>query len=178
MDQQSVIAPVRGTLPNVGRRPVTPQRIEGSMMLPSVSLPIEKPTSAAAVAAPGPALLPPDPSSRSHGFMVCPPNQTSFNASAPRESFATRTAPAAWSRATTAASASGTRFRYGSAPQVVRIPFVSRRSFVPHGIPWSGPRYFPAAISASARRACSSARSRVSVITHFNFGSNRSILSR
>ena len=53
-DQQSVIAPVRGTRPNVGRRPVTPQRIAGATMLPPVSLPIEKPTSAAAVAAPGP----------------------------------------------------------------------------------------------------------------------------
>src|SRR5438477_9306749 len=77
-DQQSVMAPVRGTRPNVGLSPVVPQRIDGSMMLPSVSLPIENPTHAAAVAAPGPALLPPAPSSRSHGFIVWPPNQTSF----------------------------------------------------------------------------------------------------
>ena len=28
----------------------------------------------------------------------------------------------------------------GEAPQVVRIPSVSRRSFAPYGIPWSGPR--------------------------------------
>ena len=72
-----------------------PQRIAGLMMLPPVSLPIEKPTQAAAVAAPGPALLPLEPSSRSHGFIVWPPNQTSFSASAPRLSFATSTAPAA-----------------------------------------------------------------------------------
>ena len=39
-------------------------------MLPPVSLPIEKPTSAAAVAAPGPALDPDAPSSISHGFIV------------------------------------------------------------------------------------------------------------
>ena len=51
-DQQSVIAPVRGTRPKVGRRPVTPQRIEGLTMDPSVSLPMEKPTRPAAVAAP------------------------------------------------------------------------------------------------------------------------------
>src|SRR5215471_11778900 len=57
-DQQSVIAPVRGTRPKVGRRPVTPQRIEGLTMLPPVSLPIENATKAAAVAAPGPALDP------------------------------------------------------------------------------------------------------------------------
>src|SRR6266436_2913038 len=68
-DQQSVIAPVRGTRPNVGRSPVTPQRIAGLTMLPAVSLPMEKPTRPAAVAAPGPALEPDAPSSRSQGFI-------------------------------------------------------------------------------------------------------------
>src|SRR5947209_18271905 len=93
-DQDNVIAPVRGTRPNVGRRPVTPQRMAGLMMLPPVSLPIENPTRPAAVAAPGPALEPDAPSSSSHGFMVCPPNHMSFNARAPKLSFAIRTAPA------------------------------------------------------------------------------------
>src|SRR5271170_4181722 len=83
-DQQSVIAPVRGTRPNVGRSPVTPHLIDGLTMLPPVSLPIAKPTSPAAVAAPGPALDPDEPSSSSQGFIVCPPNHTSFNASAPK----------------------------------------------------------------------------------------------
>src|SRR4030095_16170733 len=73
-DQQSVIAPVRGTRPNVGRSPVTPQRIAGDTMLPPVSLPIENATSAAAVAARGPALDPDAPSSSSHGVIVCPPD--------------------------------------------------------------------------------------------------------
>ena len=85
-------------------------------MLPPVSLPIEKPTSPAAVAAPGPALDPDAPSSSSHGFIVCPPNQMSLSASAPRLSFAMSTAPASLRRCTTAASAAGTRFRNGSAP--------------------------------------------------------------
>src|SRR5262245_10840001 len=75
-DQHNVIAPVRGTLPNVGRKPATPQRIAGLTMLPPVSLPIEKATSAAAVAAPGPALDPDAPSSSSHGFIVWPPNRS------------------------------------------------------------------------------------------------------
>ena len=65
----------------------------------------------APTAAPGPALEPDDPSSSSHGFIVCPPNQISFSASAPRLSFATSTAPAAFNRATTAAFEVGTRFR-------------------------------------------------------------------
>src|SRR5271166_7094409 len=93
-DQHSVIAPVRATRPYVGRSPVIPQRIEGLTMLPPVSLPIAKPTNPAAVAAPGPALDPDDASSKSHGFIVCPPNQTSLSASAPRLSLATSTAPA------------------------------------------------------------------------------------
>src|SRR5215831_19069432 len=82
-DQQSVIAPVRATRPNVGRKPVTPQRIAGLTMLPPVSLPIENATSAAAVAAAGPALDPDAPSSNNQGFIVCPPNQMSLSASAP-----------------------------------------------------------------------------------------------
>src|ERR1051326_2634041 len=80
-DQHSVMAPVLGTRPKVGRSPVRPHRILGPIMLPPVSLPIENATSPAAVAAPGPALDPDEPSSRSHGFIVCPPNQMSFNAS-------------------------------------------------------------------------------------------------
>src|SRR5262245_5768485 len=92
-DQQSVIAPVRGTRPKVGRRPVRPQRILGPIMLPPVSLPIENATKPAAVAAPGPALDPDDPSSSNHGFIVWPPNQISLSASAPRLNLATSTAP-------------------------------------------------------------------------------------
>src|SRR5690242_17400130 len=115
-DQQRVIAPVRGTRPYVGRNPVRPQRMLGLTMLPSVSLPMENATSPAAVAAPGPALEPDEPSSSSQGFIVWPPNQTSFNASAPRLSFATSTAPASCRRFTTAPSFVGTRSLYGSAP--------------------------------------------------------------
>src|SRR6185312_13844458 len=115
-DQQSVMAPVRGTRPYVGRSPVTPQRMLGPTMLPPVSLPMANPTNPAAVEAPGPALDPDDPSSSSHGFIVWPPNQMSFNASAPRLSFATRTAPASFNRFTTAALSAGKRLRNGSAP--------------------------------------------------------------
>ncbi len=109
-------------------------------MLPPVSLPMAKATRPAAVAAPGPALLPEEPSSRSQGFMVWPPNQMSLRARAPRESFAMRTAPASLRRAVTVASVVGTRCWKGSAPQVVGMLAVSRRSFAPQGMPWSGPR--------------------------------------
>src|SRR5271165_5235310 len=79
-DQHSVMAPVRGTRPNVGRSPVTPQREDGETMLPPVSLPMAKPTSPAAVADAEPALEPLEPSASSHGFFVSPPNQMSFRA--------------------------------------------------------------------------------------------------
>src|ERR1700689_2222997 len=101
-DQHKVIAPVRGPRPYVGRSPVIPQRIDGLTMLPPVSLPIANPTNPAAVAAPGPALDPDAPSSRIQGFMVCPPNQISFSASAPKLNLAINTAPASCSRFTTA----------------------------------------------------------------------------
>ena len=42
------------------------------------------------------------------------------------------------------------------------------RSFAPQGMPCSGPRYRPAAISRSARSACLSARSSVSVTTQLS----------
>src|ERR1700682_2497176 len=99
-----------------------PQRMLGLIMLPPVSLPIEKPTRPAAGAAPGPALEPEAPSSSSHGFTVCPPNQISLSARAPRLSFATSTAPAAWRRFTTAASSFGMRLREGSAEPAIEWP--------------------------------------------------------
>src|SRR5580698_6987461 len=115
-DQHSVIAPVRATRPYVGRSPVNPQRMLGPTMLPPVSLPIANATNPAAVAAPGPALEPDDPSSISHGFLVWPPNQISLSASAPMLNLATSTAPACCRRLTTVASSAGTRFLKGSEP--------------------------------------------------------------
>src|ERR1035438_8215126 len=147
--------------------------MDGPMMLPPVSLPIAKPTSPAAVAAPGPALDPDDPSSSNHGFIVWPPNQMSLSASAPMLSLATSTAPASCKRFTTAASSVGTRFLNGSAPYVVGMSAVSSRSLPPQGIPCNGPRYLPAPISLSACLACLSASSRVSVMTHRNCGLQR-----
>src|SRR5262249_29034136 len=60
-----------------------------------------------------------------------------------------------------------------SAPHVVLMPFVANRSFAPHGIPCSGPRYLPALISLSACSACFIASSSVSVTTHRSFGPYR-----
>src|SRR5216683_6759953 len=82
------ITPWRLTRPKVGRKLVTPQRIEGSIIEPPVSVPTAKPTKPAAVAAAGPADEPPEPSPGSQGFLVWPPNQTSSWANSPVASFA------------------------------------------------------------------------------------------
>ena len=94
MVQLRVIPPYRLTRPKVGRRPVTPLRVEGEMIDPRVSVPMENPTRPAAVAAPGPADEPLEPCSVFQGLRVRPPNQRSPDARAPMVSLATRMAPA------------------------------------------------------------------------------------
>ena len=58
---ESAMAPVRGTRPKVGRKPVTPLRVAGDEIEPSVSLPIANPTRPADAAEAGPADDPLDP---------------------------------------------------------------------------------------------------------------------
>src|SRR5258708_26189596 len=88
MLQESAIAPVRGTRPNDGRRPVQPQRVDGDEIEPSVSEPMLKATQPAVVAEPGPADAPLQPLFVFHGFRVTPPNHTSPSANAPSLHFA------------------------------------------------------------------------------------------
>ena len=94
IDHDSAIAPVRLTLPNVGRKPVTPFTVDGDTMEPQVSEPMAKGTNPAAVAEAEPADDPLEPIFVYHGLRVLPPNQTSPQANSPSESLATRTAPA------------------------------------------------------------------------------------
>jgi len=61
MLQDSAIAPVLGTRPNDGRRPVHPQRVDVEEIDPSVSDPMLNATQPAAVADAGPAEEPLDP---------------------------------------------------------------------------------------------------------------------
>src|SRR6185503_2868197 len=94
---ESAIAPVRGTRPNVGRKPEMPQVRDGDVIDPLVSEPIENTTQPDAVAEAGPADEPLDPRCASvgfHGFLVRSSHQRSPCASAPSVNFATRTAPA------------------------------------------------------------------------------------
>src|SRR5271170_5294196 len=119
-DQHSVIAPVRGTNPKLGRRPVHPHRVDGEEIDPKVSEPMPNEMHPAAVADAVPADDPLDPCAGFHGLRVRPPNHLSPSASAPRVSFATSTAPAASSRCTTVASSSNFWVSKPPAPHVVR----------------------------------------------------------
>src|SRR5580698_9450528 len=94
MVQLNAIAPVRGTKPKVGRSPVTPQRVEGEEMEPSVSDPMAKATHPAEVVEAEPADDPLEPCFGFQGLRVRPPNHLSPMASAPRVVLAMRMAPA------------------------------------------------------------------------------------
>src|SRR5262249_55416805 len=59
-DCANIITPVRGTNPNVGRRPVTPQKAAGPMTDPPVSVPKAYGTKPSATMMPDPADDPPE----------------------------------------------------------------------------------------------------------------------
>src|SRR6185503_146811 len=110
---ESAIAPVRGTRPNVGRKPATPQVRDGDVIDPFVSEPMLKPTHPAAVADAGPADEPLAPGlvcSGIHGLRVYSFHQWFPCANEPRVSLATRIAPASSRRVTTGASYSNVWF--------------------------------------------------------------------
>ena len=88
------------------------------------------------------------------------------------------TAPAASSRCTTVASTSNCWCSMPPAPHVVGYPLTLSRSFAPQGMPCSGPRYLPAAISRSAAAACARARSSSEVISRCSTGSRRLVRAR
>src|SRR5260370_7690355 len=93
MLQESAIAPVRGTSPKEGLRPVHPHRVDGEEIEPSVSEPTLKATHPAAVAEAGPADEPLDPCLVFQGLRVTPPNHTSPCATAPSPNFPPTTPP-------------------------------------------------------------------------------------
>src|ERR1700727_1936361 len=84
MVQLRAMAPVRGTKPKVGRRPVSPQRVEGEAMEPRGSEPMAKATQPAATALAEPAEEPLEPCFGFQGLRVWPPNHLSPMARAPR----------------------------------------------------------------------------------------------
>jgi acyl carrier protein len=120
---------------------------------PPVAAPIGESNLAATAAAPPP-LEPPGVRERSHGLRQTPFNAESVIGVSPSSGvfvFPITTNPAARSRATTAASKSGTQSANAREESVVRIPAVGFRSLTGIGTPENGPgRGEPA-----SARACS-----------------------
>src|SRR6478672_9042937 len=83
--QHNTIAPLRLTVPNVGLKPVAPQRVEGETMEPSVSVPNVNGNKPATTEAADPAEDPLDPCWKFHGFFVSPPNHLLLYANAPSD---------------------------------------------------------------------------------------------
>src|SRR3982750_2669961 len=87
-DHESTMAPLRLIVPNVGRKPVAPQRVDGETIEPSVSVPMVNGSKPAATDDADPADDPLEPCFKSHGFFVSPPNHLLLLARAPMESLA------------------------------------------------------------------------------------------
>ena len=92
------MAPERLIEPTVGRKPVAPHLVDGETIEPRVSVPIVNGSNPATTDAAEPADEPLDPCFQFQGFFVSPPNHLLLYASAPRDSLAQSTAPAALNR--------------------------------------------------------------------------------
>src|SRR5688500_2232834 len=120
--------PWRLTRPYVGFIPTTPQSAAGLRIDPDVSPPVAAIRSPAASAAPEPLLDPPGVRERSQGLVASanspPPTGLPPNENSGRFNLPTSTPPAAFMRATTVASKSGTKSLNTGVLAVVLIPFV------------------------------------------------------
>ena len=173
-EAESGNTPWRLTRPHVGLRPVSPQAADGKRIEPPVSDPSAPKQKPAATATPDPLDETPVQWPGCQGFAGavrpgwCSPVAPSVSMVLP-----TITAPAASSFSTTVASKSGSKSAITVVPDAVTMPFVKQRSLIPIGIPWSGPRHFPRAISASAFSACRRALSRSCTANAWSSGSIR-----
>src|SRR5438270_10004954 len=155
-----------GTSPNDGFRPNTPQKLAGWRIEPPASLPMPSGPRPHATAAAAPPLDPADVRARSHGLRVGPNSRLSVGDFQPNSEvlvLPSTIAPAAFKRATTGASSSGTRSAYTYDPLVVRTPRVGMRSLIETGTPCSGPSTSAWARPRSAAAASARARSGITV---------------
>src|SRR5581483_5242015 len=116
--------PSRLMRPWVGLRPTTPQSAAGMRTEPPLSDPIESGTRPAATCAPAPELEPPGEYWGFHGFLIRPKSGLSPDSPSANLfmfAFPMTTAPAAFARLTTAASAVGTFVIRDFAPAIVTL---------------------------------------------------------
>src|SRR5439155_3865889 len=135
------------------------QLFDGETIEPSVSVPIAPAQRFAAAAAPEPELDPDGLRSSAYGLRHCPPRPLQPEEECVERKFAHSerfvlpriTAPASRSLATMKASAAGIDPSSARDPAVVVIrSAVPMLSLMRIGIPWSGPRDFPAFLSSSS----------------------------
>src|SRR5437867_11745756 len=107
--------------------PTTPQKVAGFRIEPDVSPPVATVTRPAASAAADPLLDPPGVRERFHGFFAsgkAPPSPALPNENSGSFVLPASTPPAAFNRATTVASKSGTKSRSTGEFAVVLMPLV------------------------------------------------------
>ena len=172
--------PVMGMRPCVGLKPMMPVCAAGPRMEMARSVPRPSGDMPAAIAADSPPEDPPGVRSRFHGLLERPVSRLSLSVeyeNSGRFVLASRMPPAAFSRATLVASASGVQLRKIGEPRWVGTPAVSMESLAVNGTPCSGPSASPARMAASAARAEASASCATDTIA-FTFGLTAAMRSR
>ena len=138
--------PCDGFIPNI------PQKFAGMRIDPPPSLPRDIGVRRAATAAAPPPVDPPGVRSVSHGLRPYSPSrfsQVPTSANSGTLVLPSGTAPASFTRSTTAQSFSGTWSLNNRDPSVVRTPPVIWESLIAMGSPWSGPNGSPRITAAS-----------------------------
>src|SRR5258706_12150568 len=167
------IIPLRLNNPTVGLMPTIPQKEDGAITDPSVSVPIATAQKLAATAAAEPELEPQGLRSNMHGFFVCPPlllqpfvDRVDLKlAHSLRFVFPSNTAPLSLNCFMMKASLAALFPAISEAPAVVIILSpVLILSFIKTGMPCIGPRTLPAFLSPSITSAIANASGFNSII--------------
>src|SRR5205807_8811368 len=149
-----------GVSPGVGLMPTMPQNDAGIRIEQPKSVPCANGAIPVATATADPPEEPAGLNAGFQGLRVTPNTSLKVLAPAPNSGvlvLPSTMAPAAFSRATTSASSSGTWCSKILLPHVVRMPLVGVRSLIDTGTPCSGPRRARRRAAAVARFAASTA---------------------
>ena len=179
-DEANATSPYLETSPYVGFNPTTPQKLDGCLIDPPVSLPNAHGTMFAATAAALPPDDPPGTLFKFHGFAVFLKYEYSVDppiANSSMFSFPKSIMFSLFNFSTTVASYGDIKFSNMCELHVVFTPFVHMLSFIPIGIPANSEFISPFSLFLSISFACFSASSFNIVTNAFTSFSFSSILS-